>query len=289
MNRGNVHTSPNDSFQQWFAEIPLVTKILTVSTLLLGAMTTFKMLSAEKLVLIWPYVTEKFQIWRFFTAAVFSGSFSFNFVMHLWVLYENCKRYELNPYNTGAGGNSADFLWMILVCLSILLAVSYLFDLYVLSEPLLYVILYVWSRKEPEAQLNIFGFRFKSLYLPWVYVGIRLLMGGSITEPLIGIGVGHVYFFFVTIFPTLYHRELIKTPKFCIDIVQYATGLTVGGGGGGRAWYQPAAAAAGPAAQPAGGGGAGNTDNLRFRQNAQQGQQRPQTYNWGTGRSLGST
>ena len=35
------------------------------------------------------------------------GPFSFNFAMHTYVLYENSRRYESNPYNTGGGGSSA--------------------------------------------------------------------------------------------------------------------------------------------------------------------------------------
>ncbi|RYG67905.1 hypothetical protein EON64_06395, partial [archaeon] len=215
-----------DTLQGWFSSVPLITKVFLVSTLITGAGLSFKMLDGGSLVLLWPYVQNKFHFWRLFTCFVFAGPFSFNFALHTLVLYENCKRYESNPFNTGAGGNSADFLWLLLIAMTVLLVLAYIFDMYVLSEPLLYVIMYVWSRREPDAMLNIWGFRFKALYLPWVYIAIRMVMGGAITEPLIGVAVGHLYYFLVQVLPATHGVDLIKTPKFCVDIVKYCTGLT---------------------------------------------------------------
>ena len=139
----------------------------------------------------------------------------------------------------------------------------------VLSEEILYVIMYAWSRREPDAQVSFFGFKFKSLYMPWFYVALRLLMGGSVFEPLVGIAVGHLYYFLIQILPISHGYNLIKTPKFCLDIISYATG----------AGYQmpptparvpvaPGAAQAGPQVQAFPRMGTG--------------------YNWGRGRTLGA-
>lgn len=262
-----------DSLEGWFRSIPPVTKFLTVSTLLLAALTTFRVTSPDKLLLIWPEVYENFQVWRLLTSLLYCGSFSFNFIMHMFILYENCRRYEANPYNTGAGGTSADFLWMLVCAVGILLTISFLFDFYLLSEAILYVILYTWSRREPDTIVSIFGFRFKAIYLPWFYVALRLLMGGSVTDPLLGIAVGHLYFFLVQIFPTLYNVQIIKTPKFCVEVLRRATGLT------------PTTSTSNSASvnRP---GSNNENGNLRFRGNPAA--TRQGSYNWGTGRTLGS-
>ena len=55
-----------------------------------------------------------------------------------------------------------DYLWMLLLSMICLLAVAFYFDILVLSEPILYVIMYVWSRREPDQMLNIFGFKVSS-------------------------------------------------------------------------------------------------------------------------------
>lgn len=272
-----------DSFQSWFQSVPLITKVFLVGTLVTGAGLSFKFLDGSSLVLIWPLITDRFQIWRLITPFFFAGPFSFNFALHTLVLYENCKRYETNPFNTGAGGNTADFLWMLCITMSVLLLLSYIFGLYVLSEPILYVIMYVWSRRDPEIVLNIWGFRFKAMYLPWVYIAIRLVMGGAITEPLMGVAVGHLYFFLVEVMPRVHGVNLIKTPKFCVDVVKWATGLTPSGAPstGTTAFVAPGATR-GPSAAPP----VPTTDaGMRYRGSRDN---RPASYNWGTGRVLGS-
>ncbi len=189
----------------------------------------------------------------------------------------------MNPYNTGAGGNSSDYLWMLLFSMMILLAVSYVFDMYVLSEPLLYVILYIWSRREPNAQLSMFGIKFKSVYLPWAYVAIRMIMGGSITQPLLGIVIGHLYYFLVEILPASHNTRVIKTPQFCTTIITKLTGL--GPANTGMFGAAPPAAAARQPSFPAP-GATPPPDGVRQRGNAPA-NARPATYNWGQGRTLG--
>lgn len=176
--------------QDWFRDIPIITKILLVSTVLSAGLASFRLMNPMLLIFHWPSIYKNFEIWRLFTSFIFAGNFSFPFLMHTYMLYQNSIRYEMNPFNTGARGTSADYLWMLLFCMMPILMIAYFLDIMVLSEPLLYVIMYVWSKREPEAQANIFGFKFQASYLPWVYVAIRLLMGNSIVGPLIGIGAG---------------------------------------------------------------------------------------------------
>lgn len=117
-----------------------------------------------------------------------------------------------------------------MVTCTILLVIAFYFDLFVLAEPMLYVILYVWGRREPDTVLNMFSFKFKALYAPWVYMAIRMVMGGSITEPLIGVAVGHLYYFLIEVLPVTPGYNLgpiIYTPKFCIDLVNYTNAAAV--------------------------------------------------------------
>ena len=218
--------------------------------------------------------------------------------------------------SSGAGGTSADYLWMLLLCMTTLHAVGFVFDMPVLSEPLLYAIMYTWSRKDPDSISNIFGFKFKSLYLPWMYVVIETLMGHPVVGLLIGIAVGHLYYFLVEVLPVTHGYSLISTPQFCMDIINYVTGRsqptathtpfagrahTLGGpqaartGGGifssmfgGRTATAPVrTSTAGTAPDTA----ANDTTGLRRRTAAAAGGATNTTgsgYQWGRGRSLGS-
>lgn len=203
MNRPVTGINNSGSPQDWFRDIPIITKILIVSTLFTGAVSSFKLMNPGLFIFHWQSIYSKFEFWRLFTSFLFAGNFSFPFVMHVYMLYQNSLRYEMNPYNTGARGTSSDYLWMLLFTMIPICALAYVFELIVLSEPLLYVIMYVWSRREPEAQANIFGFKFQAIYLPWVYIAIRVLMGNSIVAPMIGIAAGNnnkIFTFFILFF-----------------------------------------------------------------------------------------
>ncbi|CAM9147782.1 unnamed protein product, partial [Ectocarpus fasciculatus] len=178
---------------------PVITKYLLTGTILSSLATYFSMTSVSNFALIWPLVWQKFQVWRLIGCVTYAGPFGFPYIFHIMMLYQNSLRYEQEPYNTGAFGTSADYLWMIIVCLLGLYALSFVFGFVFLSEPFLFVILYVCSRRNAEGQTSFFGFKFKTLYVPWVNVAYRLLIGGGIMMPLIGIAVGHVYYFLVEI------------------------------------------------------------------------------------------
>jgi Derlin-2/3 len=277
-------------FKEWLAELGFVTKLVLFSCVFAGAGCTFKWLDAMSLVLDWNLIVSKFQIWRLLTNFVFAGPFSFNFAVFVYVFYTNCKNYEINPFNTGAGGSSADFLWMLFICMGALLLIAYLFGMPVMSDPLLCCVMYVWSRRDPNAQMNMFGFKYKALYQPLVFMVFRMIIGQSISGPVIGAIVGHLYYFLVEVMPTSHGYSLIKTPKFCDSIVAYGTSSgaapAVGGGFG-------QAAAAAPAAAPAGGGGGANAGapglRNRFGGTAGTPSAAGGGYNWGGGgRALGS-
>ena len=268
-----VQPGQGDSLQQWFKDLPFVTKVLTIGTLFSGAAITFGFLGDDAFLFYWPYVRHKFHIWRFFTSFIYAGKFSFNYIMHLYVLYENCKRYEAGPFNTGGGGNSSDFLWMIMLGMAVLCVVGYFFEMQVLSESLLYMIMYVWSRRDPNVIVSIFGFKLQVIYLPWFYIAMRLLMGGSISQPLIGVAVGHAYYFCIEVLPLMYGYDPIRTPQFCCNIIAWYTGgrsssATSGAPAGVRGGFRAAAAAAPAAARGFASMGSG--------------------HNWGRGRQLGS-
>ena len=258
--RGNNVARPGDSNtpQEWWRDLPVITKFLLTSTVLSTLATYFGLTSVGNFALIWPLVWQKFQIWRLVGCLTYAGRFEFAYLFHVLMLYQNSLRYEQEPYNTGAYGTSADYLWMLMVCVLCLYGLSVVFGFVFLAEPLLFCILYVCSRRNAEGQSSFFGLKFKTLYVPWINVAYRLLIGGGLMMPLLGIAVGHVYYFLVEIMPVLHGISLIKTPNFCVSIIEYASGRS----------------APVPSAQSSGGTAAAAANRG--------------TYNWGAGRTLGS-
>jgi Derlin-2/3 len=76
-------------------------------------------------------------------------------------------------------------------------------------------IIYLWSRKHPPITMSfLFGIQFPSFYFPWALVAFNVLLGGFPLTELMGILVGHIYYFFEEIYPATSGIRLLKTPKF---------------------------------------------------------------------------
>jgi hypothetical protein len=85
-----------------------------------------------------------------------------------------------------------------------------------LGSALTIMLVYVWSRRNPYVRMNFFGLlNFQAPYLPWVLFAFSLLLGNSVIVDLMGIIVGHVYYFLEDIFPREHGGfRILKTPRF---------------------------------------------------------------------------
>lgn len=162
--------------------------------------------------------------------------------------------YEENPYPSGPGahaGNIADFIWMLVFGAGVLTIVGgYLLSLPILSLALFSMVVYVWSRRNPERQTAFYMFRVPAKWLPWVMTAFAFVLGDNPTNELLGIGVGHLYYFLKEVLPTmdtpLRNTNFVRTPDFLYRYLQVPpTHLPP--------YYQQAAARAQGAAGAAGG------------------------------------
>ena len=83
-----------------------------------------------------------------------------------------------------------------------------------LGPSLTFMVVYVWARRNPYVRLSLFGlFDFTAPYLPWVLLGFSMILGASPVKDLLGIVVGHVYYFFEDVYPRMSHGyRLLATP-----------------------------------------------------------------------------
>jgi Derlin-2/3 len=67
---------------------------------------------------------------------------------------------------------------------------------------LVFMLLYLWSRENPNANTSIMGMiKMKAFYLPWGMMALEALMGGSVVPDLLGVVVGHLYYFLTVLQP----------------------------------------------------------------------------------------
>jgi len=238
-----------DDAGTWWRGVPIVTKYLLVASFGLTLSAHFGIVSPMTLIFLLPNIYQHFEIWRLVTPFFYLGRLSFNFLIDLLFLY----RYSESLETTVFAGRIADYVYMLVVCGIALLLVGAVFGYYVFAQALIMVITYVWSRKNADTVVSfMFGLRFKAAYLPWVLIIFTTLMGGNPIMQIIGVLVGHVYFYLTDIYPLTGGRRLLATPQFFLN------------------WFPREYGGGVP---PAG--------------HVQQGQQHPQGHQWGAGRPLG--
>lgn len=230
-----------DSPQDFFDKLPTFTKWWLISVFATTFAISFGFIPYVKIAYFWPFVWEKFELWRLVTAFTFFGKFSFGFLFKLMMLVSFCWGYEADPFPTspaaGAGGRSGDFMLMILCGMAMFWVVGYFFQFLFLSNPLLYMIMYVWSKRHPDEQVTLlFGMKCRGLYLPFVLAILSMVIGQDITAHIAGAAVGHLYYFLIRIVPNTYGRSLLWCPQFLYTLMESFDNQEnyVGNAGGGQ-------------------------------------------------------
>ena len=82
-----------------------------------------------------------------------------------------------------------------------------------LGTSLAFMMVYVWGRRHQHVQMSFLGlFNFTAPYLPWVLLIFSVMLGSSPLVDLLGMVVGHIYFFFEDVYPVVSGRRLLRTP-----------------------------------------------------------------------------
>ncbi|VDK36530.1 unnamed protein product [Taenia asiatica] len=211
----------NDLADAYYS-IPRITRYWLTATIVFSLIGRFGLISAYSLILVWDKFFYDLQLWRPITALFFypiTPQTGFHFLINLYFLYSYSTRLETSTFS----GRPADYVFMLLVnwitltaSFLIPLLVGFLLSVYLLFEPMVLSVTYVWSQLNRDMIVQFwFGTSFKAIYFPWVLVVFNLIIRGSATMELMGIFVGHVYYFFSYQYPLEYGgAQLLKTPDF---------------------------------------------------------------------------
>lgn len=217
----NVGEAPGP--EQWFHSLPLVTKYWFGATVVLTLAGNFQIVSPYQFVFAWNRVYENFEVWRLLSCFCYAGPFHINTLFAVYMLVQFSKQYEAGgPFNTGAGGGTADYIFMLMIGVSLILLSypfigSFLSLAPIFTRTLVFFVLYTWSKRHPTANANIWGVPVGANYLPFAYLALSVLMGGAWADILHGMVVGHIYYFLVDVVPQVYGRDIIQTPQFLVD------------------------------------------------------------------------
>ncbi|KAL6344622.1 hypothetical protein AAG906_002528 [Vitis piasezkii] len=163
--------------------------------------------------LIYELVFKHFQVWRLVTNFFFLGKFSINFGIRLLMIARYGVQLEKGVFER----RTADFLWMMIfgaLTLLVLSAIPLLWTPF-LGVSLVFMLLYVWSREFPNAQINLYGLvQLKAFYFPWAMLALDVIFGSQILPDLLGIVAGHLYYFLTVLHPLSTGKNILKTPRW---------------------------------------------------------------------------
>ena len=199
-------------FNFFFQQSPKITKILTLSSIFISLLTWFEIVSPYSLYINYNLVFKRFQLWRILTNFFYFGNSSMNLILHMLMFFRNSKLLEKKVFK----GIAPDYLYFILFTMICLLIINYFIKEIFLSGSLSFAMTYYWGRKSKNTNIEFMGmFNFRAPYMPWMYLIFSFLLNSDIKDDLLGLIVGHVYYFLKEIIPrikTINNPKLLETP-----------------------------------------------------------------------------
>lgn len=198
---------------EWYASLPPICKTWGTTLLGMSLLTNFNLASPGMLILSFPLVFSKFQVWRLLTCFLWPGPLGINTLFKILMIIQCGVKLEQDVY----AGRPADFLFMLIFGMMAMLPCTLIpfFSFPILSPALVTMVVYLWSRAYPNQNVSIYGlFSVPAFYFPWLLVLMSLLMGGNVFMDLLGCIVGHLFFFLDTVYPSTAGRPLLETPHW---------------------------------------------------------------------------
>ena len=269
-----------DSLLDRFYSVPPITRSYVTGAIVVTASCSLELVSPFSLYFNLKLIVFKLQLWRLFTNFFFFGALGIDFLFHMFFLARYCRLLEEDYFR----GRTADFALMLsfggtLMCLASTVISAPPF----LGSSLAFMMVYVWARQNKETRMSFLGlFTFKAPFLPWVLLvralgaaatahnkrmrlltplsllaariqGFSVLLGNSPSVDLMGIAVGHLYFFLDETFPTLNLKIIpgrgsrpLRAPPWLLEAISSMQERGIG-----ALLWQPAGAGIGPVVQAA--------------------------------------
>jgi Derlin-2/3 len=217
------------SIEDWYRGMPVITRTYMTLCFLTTMAVHLDFISPLMLYLNFKAITQHYQLWRLITTFLFFDYFNLNFLFHMFFTIQHSRRLEEGSFR----GRTGDyfFMWLFMGILLILIqGAMYLIPnnifppLLFLAPSFAFAIVYVWSRRNTHVRMSFLGlFSFTAPYLPWVILGFGILLGQSPIYDLIGLAVGHIYYFLEDVYPGVSGRRLLKTPSIIKQLFDQTT------------------------------------------------------------------
>lgn len=184
----------------WYMDIPVVSRLYFTGAFLTTAGCALDIISPFSLYFNFDLIFHHGQLWRLVTTYLFFGMFSVEFLFHMYFLVRYCRSLEEGDFR----GRTAHFVMMIMFGVTFMTAVAPFVSVHFLGSSLSFMMVYVWGRRNEDMRMSFLGiFTFNAPYLPWVMLAFSMMLGHPVTIDVIGILVGHTYYFLEYVYPVV--------------------------------------------------------------------------------------
>lgn len=198
----------------YYKSIPIVSRVLFTISIGLTVLTYLDIISPYNLVFSLPHI-KKLEIWRAVTSFFYLGPATLDTLVHHFFMLKYCVMLE------EAEHNPADFLYLIMVGMGLIITGATLLGMSKLSSALSTYIIYIWSKRNPQIIVQYMGiFSIPAYYIPWImFIFSSISEKGLPLNDLVGVVAGHFYFYFKTVYTkTNPRRDPLRTPLILKNI-----------------------------------------------------------------------
>lgn len=198
----------------YYRSIPVISRVLFSISIILTALTYLDIVSPYNLVYSFPHIKE-FEIWRALTSFFYLGPATLDTLVHHFFMLKYCMMLE------EAEHNPADFLYLVIVGMGMILVGATFLGMSKLSSALSTYIIYIWSKRNPLIIVQYMGiFSIPAYYIPWIMFIFSFLSERALPlNDTVGIAAGHIYFYFKTVYTrTNRTSDPLRTPQILKNI-----------------------------------------------------------------------
>lgn len=189
--------------------VPKLTLVLLTTSVILSALCTYNIIPIYRLSFssrIWTHS----QYWRLLTSFTYHGTFSFGTFIHFLLYFNSSKQLELQ--------GSGQYLYYTTILYTASLLSGLFLNVIWTSDVHFLAIVYVTCRRNRDARIAIMGLpvQISAAYLPYISLALNFSSGS-----LIGICLGHIYYYFEDIYPQLpnsRNKKYLNAPMFFLRL-----------------------------------------------------------------------
>jgi Derlin-2/3 len=184
----------------WYLEIPVVSRIYVTSAFLTTAGCAMDFFNPFHLYFNFHLIFFQGQVWRLFSSFLYFGMFNLDFLLHMFFMVRYCRLLEEGEFH----GRTTHFVYFILFSILGISSIATCIGANFLGNSLTFSMTYVWGRRNEDVRMGFFGIlQFTAPYLCWAMLAMSFIMGQRMDMDLVGIFIGHLYYFLEYVYPVV--------------------------------------------------------------------------------------